>query len=377
MEGFAFLATPNIKKSDIDFENVNYISKFRFDESPDLKLQIGDVLLAKDGSTLGVANCIRTLPRSATVNGSIAIIRPKTVHPLYLMYWLQSEQIQSKIQQLKDGMGVPHLFQADIRKLPIPVLPIEEQRRIADFLDDRVTRIDQIIAARISQKNAIRSLWRSTLDAELKGAGELRRLAWLLQLGAVGVVVNPSSYFRDEGVPFVHGYNVRDGYIDLSDVKRMSPEDSVQLGRSQLRQGDVLVVRAGYPGRAAVVPIDLEGGNCASVLVLRPGPELLPEWLASFFNSPLGRSEVERVQYGAAQGVLNLSDAQAMAIPLPSLNEQRRKLGRLDKRRQRLSAGAQALDRQIATLKQYKKSLIGAAVSSELDVSTAGSGIPR
>ena len=74
-EGYAFLSTPNIKSNEIDFEDVNYINEFRFEESPELKLQIGDVLLAKDGNTLGITNVVTELPRAATVNGSIAVIR--------------------------------------------------------------------------------------------------------------------------------------------------------------------------------------------------------------------------------------------------------------------------------------------------------------
>lgn len=52
-DGFAFLSTPNIKGQSIDFENVNFITQNRFDESPEIKLRKGDILLAKDGSTLG------------------------------------------------------------------------------------------------------------------------------------------------------------------------------------------------------------------------------------------------------------------------------------------------------------------------------------
>ena len=61
-EGYVFLATPNIKSGEIDFENVNYINKHRYEESPELKLHLGDVLLAKDGMTLGITNIVRDLP---------------------------------------------------------------------------------------------------------------------------------------------------------------------------------------------------------------------------------------------------------------------------------------------------------------------------
>lgn len=49
---YVFLSTPNIKGQKIDFEDVNYITKERYEESPEIMLQVDDVLLAKDGSTL-------------------------------------------------------------------------------------------------------------------------------------------------------------------------------------------------------------------------------------------------------------------------------------------------------------------------------------
>jgi type I restriction enzyme S subunit len=118
--GYAFLATPNLKGRHIDFENVNYITEERYEESPEIMLQEGDVLVAKDGSTLGISNIVRTLPRPATVNGSIAVIRPKAgIDSVFLYYFFQSHLTQSTIQRLKDGMGVPHLFQADLRKFSV------------------------------------------------------------------------------------------------------------------------------------------------------------------------------------------------------------------------------------------------------------------
>jgi type I restriction enzyme S subunit len=42
-QGFIFLATPNIKGNEIDFENVNYITEERYKESPEIMLEVGDV----------------------------------------------------------------------------------------------------------------------------------------------------------------------------------------------------------------------------------------------------------------------------------------------------------------------------------------------
>src|ERR1700682_1776015 len=74
-QGYIFLSTPNLKGEDIDFENVNYITKERYEESPEIMLREGDVLMVKDGATLGIVALVKSLPAPATVNGSAAVIR--------------------------------------------------------------------------------------------------------------------------------------------------------------------------------------------------------------------------------------------------------------------------------------------------------------
>ena len=146
--GFIFLATPNIKGIDIDFENVNYINEQRYEESPEIKLREGDVLLAKDGSTLGIVNVIRRLDRPSTVNSSIAVITPhQNLHGIFLYYLFQSSFMKNIIEITKGGMGVPHLFQEDINKFRIPMPPFHEQVSIATHLDRQTAKIDALTDA--------------------------------------------------------------------------------------------------------------------------------------------------------------------------------------------------------------------------------------
>ncbi len=46
---------------------------------------------------------------------------------------------------MKGGMGVPHLFQADLRKFVVLMPPLTEQDKIANFIDEETTKIDALI----------------------------------------------------------------------------------------------------------------------------------------------------------------------------------------------------------------------------------------
>ena len=177
-EGFIFLSTPNIKNRHIDFDNVNYITKERYLESQEIMLEVGDVLIAKDGSTLGTTNVVRNLPAPATVNSSIAVLRPKPNLNSSFLYWIMvCHYTQSIIQQVKDGQGVPHLFQADLRQFWIWLPSYEEQRAIAAFLDREAARVDALIEKVKKSSALLREYRTSLISAAVTGKIDVRKEA--------------------------------------------------------------------------------------------------------------------------------------------------------------------------------------------------------
>jgi type I restriction enzyme S subunit len=314
--------------------------------------------------------------------------------PRFLYYACRSDGFVDEVVARSAGVSYPAINPTELGSIGVPCPAIDTQRRIADFLDDQVARIDNIIAARRNQiafadlqRRSIQSdavsgaLRRTTKRHRLLGQvasdWPIRRLNDVVSRVGVGVVVNPSSYFVDDGVPFIHGGNVRDGSFDLSDVKQISQSDSALLWRSRLQRGDVVVVRAGYPGRAAVVPDYLDGANCASVLLIKPGAAALPHWIELFFNSPQGRAQVSLAQYGAAQEQINVGHVVDFVLPIPPTTEQQEAIDANATANAELTHLTNLASRQVGHLSEMKRSLITAAVTGEFDVSTAdGSRVP-
>jgi type I restriction enzyme S subunit len=143
----------------------NYVTFERYVESPELMLKEGDILLTKDGSTLGTTNIVTNLSASGTVNSSIAIIRLKRgFDNKYFYYQIRSNYIQNTIQLKKDGMGVPHLFQKDINNFIVLIPPLEEQRDIVSFLDKKATFIDKKIELLNRKINSYKDLRKTIIN---------------------------------------------------------------------------------------------------------------------------------------------------------------------------------------------------------------------
>lgn len=175
-EGYIFLSTPNIKNNEIDYENVNYITEERYLESPEIMLENGDVLLVKDGSTLGIVNIVRNLPRPTTVNSSIGVLKNKSslLFEKFLYYFLLSHYSQNIINRIKGGMGVPHLFQADIKKFVVLLPDKNEQKRIVECLDEQTHKIDTSIKKEIQRIELLKEYRQSIISEVVTGKVDVR-----------------------------------------------------------------------------------------------------------------------------------------------------------------------------------------------------------
>lgn len=379
-EGYVFLATPNIKSESIDFHNVNYISEYRYNESPELKLQPGDVLLAKDGNTLGITNIVRELPRPATVNGSIAVLRPFDIEPRFLRYSLASGTTQDLIGAIKGGMGVPHLFQWDIKRLPVALPPFGEQQRIADFLDAEIARIDRLQAARARQLATLEELAASKISSVVPARDDAPfvRLGYLAAIQS-GVTVDSN---RDSGttaitLPYLRVANVQDGHVNLESITEITVPRAVAQG-ARLRNGDVLMTEGGdldKLGRGTVWRDEIK--ECLHqnhVFAVRPDQsKILPDYLALMTRTAYARAYFESTGTKTTNlASTSSSKIRDFRIPLVSLPNQISICRETDAWLEDAAKAQSALSRQRGLLSERRQALITAAVAGQIDVTTAG-----
>ena len=142
------------------------------------------------------------------------------------------------------------------------------------------------------------------------------------ELITVGVVVRPTQYYEREGIPALRSANIREAGIDDSNMVFISAKSNAALSKSQLRTGDVLTVRTGYPGTSAVVSQKYDGANCIDILLTRPSNKVSPLYLCAWINSSFGKSQVLRDQGGLAQQHFNVGDLRNLLVAIPAKVEQ-------------------------------------------------------
>ena len=138
----------------------------------------------------------------------------------------------------------------------------------------------------------------------------------------VGHVGSMASEYVETGVPFLRSKNVEPFGVDWNDMRYVSPGFHQRLKKSALSPGDVVIVRTGKPGTAAVIPNSLPEANCSDLVIVRPGPDLDARYLVYYLNS-LAVHHVNAHLVGAVQQHFNVSSARKLRMRLPPLPEQK------------------------------------------------------
>jgi len=235
----------------------------------------------------------------------------------------------------------------DFARVSIDLPSMREQDRIAEVLDatdDAIRASERVIAKLELIKHG---LFRDLLTRGITEHGALRdplqhpeqfsdtalgllpsdwRVASCRDLCreiVVGIVIRPTQWYADSGVPVLRSANVREDGIDLADLTFMSPASHRALAKSAVSPGDVVTVRTGNPGATAVIPDSLREANCVDIIISRSGPSLLPQYLSTWVNAPIGKEQVLAKQGGLAQQHFNVREMKNLLVAVPSLSEQR------------------------------------------------------
>ena len=318
------------------------------------------------------------------VSTAYTVIEPlATADPNFFRWVLKSppyiQTLSSSLEQLRDGQSVKF---GDFAAIPLPLPPIDEQRRIADFLDDRVARIDQIIPARRAQIWSLDDAARATL-AERMLLGEeqvpLRHLILDERLGLWGSEVGED----DVDVYVARVADFERAEFRLGDVPTVRSAAAAQIATRALRHGDVLLERSGgtniNPVGCPAFVEDPAPNTVSSNFVsrLRPVADADGRYLSLLLGALYATGQ-QRPHANQTTGIQNLDTTSYLhvRIPIRCPAEQVSLAQKVDNALSGIRGQQRQLRESAALLEEYKHSLITAAVTGEIDVTAAGSGLP-
>ena len=244
---------------------------------------------------------------------------PNVLLPELVPFILQSEGFYDYAVKTSAGSLSPRTNWTHLANYEFPLPPVDEQRRIADLLwaaDDSLRKIEDLLDSLSQLKNSV---------AQSSFVITNERLEAYLADATVGIVVKPESLYEksSDGFPVLMAENVNNGNLSKEVIQRITSKAQEQYKKSKLKAGDVVVTRRGVNlGRAAVVDEFHAGWNTIDLLIFKCAPNLLPDYLVGYLNSPIGQSLITAYSSGTAIPFLGINTIKKIPISVPNLEKQ-------------------------------------------------------
>lgn len=363
--GIPLFRSQNVLNGGFLMEDIAYISEDVDEAMKGTRVKPGDVLLNITGASIGRCYYTSNDFLRGNVNQHVCIIRPKRriANPAYLHYCLISDQGQEQIDLTQTGVNREGLTIEEIKNFSFDIPSKEEQQRIVDYLDAKLSAIDKRMAVLEKQQDAYARLKKSMIHQ------------------AVTRGLNPNVRLKDSGIEWLG----------------MIPEHWEELHLKNcvaINNGcdyKAIEVDDGYPviGSGGVFAYASEKMYEGEVLFLgRKGTIDKPMYYngsfwsvdTMFFAIPKKNAICKYLYYCATQfPFVKISTATALPsmtqkelyqlpIMLPPLAEQCAIAAYLDEKCTKIDAAIENIGKQIEASKRLKRAVINEAISGKTTI---------
>ena len=247
----------------------------------------------------------------------------------YLSYFLRSPRTLAQITERSSGARMPRADMDFVLSLPIDVPPLNKQRRIVDLLTHaegivRLRREAQQKAAELIPAIFIDMFGDPATNPKGLSVVPLSDVAEVISGVAKGRKLAPAESVE---LPYMRVANVKDGHLDLSEVKTIEIKRS-EVAKLLIQPGDLLMTEGGDPdklGRAALWAGEID--TCVHqnhiFKVRSDRSHLVPAYLRSLVGSSYGKAYFLSVAKKTT-GIASINKTQLSAFPvvLPPLGHQ-------------------------------------------------------
>lgn len=345
-------------------------------------LQAHDVIVTKDSeepTDIGIPAYVPSSLPGVVCGYHLAVLRPsdERLYGGYLHWALQSAEVKAYYSTAATGISRYALGIGDLGMTPIHVPSRTEQVRIANFLDEQTARIDALIAEK-ERLMVLLSEQRLSIAERVmadSASGTKAKLGFHADFLA-GYAFPSDEFSRDESdIPLLRGVNVAPASIRWDDVVYWRRDYDTSLERFRLQAGDVVfgMDRPWISSGARVAMIDADSAGAfllQRVCRLRGGSKMRQRFLFYALSSDAFRQSIEVDLTGVS--VPHISPEQVLGFKVPVLTpeEQDVRCAEADRQTEALQGLATHTDGLLNRLREYRSSLISAAVTGQLDLST-------
>ena len=301
--GAISLSPSNIVDGVMDLSKCTYISWEKYEESPEIKIAPNDIVIVKTGNSYGRTAIIRNVEHPMTLNPQFVVLKDIQINPVYLAYFLKTDEFQKQIYGIVGGSAIPTLSQEDLASLIVRVPNENIQNTIADILDSLDGKIElnkQINDNLEAMAKQLYDYWFVQFDfpneegKPYKSSGgamvwneklkrEIPSCFEVVNMGNLCDFRNGINYSKDETGNDYQIVNVRNIsssriLLDGEDFDVITVPTS-KAGNYVLKPDDIIIARSGCPGSTRLLLSPANTLFCGFIICCSPNDSSMRNYL--------------------------------------------------------------------------------------------------
>ncbi|EII5634773.1 restriction endonuclease subunit S [Vibrio cholerae] len=376
-----------ISTGHINMDKTGFVDPNSISES--FKLDAGDLLLSHINSLSMVGNVAQVQPNDFLFHGMnlLRIIPKESISSKYLFWQLKSDYSRKLIESVaKPAINQASVSTESLKALQMLLPSIEEQQKIANFLDHETAKIDTLIAKQEKLIELLKEKRQAVIshavtkglnpDAPMKDSGvewlgevpehwviKSYRYACKIYRGKFGHRPRNDPAFYDGEYPFIQTGDVARAGKYIKDYKQTLNEKGIGVSQ-KFPVGTLMMAIAANIGDTAILGFEAYAPD--SVVGFKPKADIDLEFLRYSFMAAFPALEQTSTQ--STQANLNVDRIGAVQASFPSISEQREIVAYLDTLLEQYDDIESKSQKSIELMKERKTALISAAVTGKIDV---------
>lgn len=260
------------------------------------------------------------------------------LNPEFAKYVFRSHNVRKQIIRTANGVTRFNVSKSKMKNVRIPVPPLEVQSEIVKILDnftELTTELTMELTTELTARKKQYEYYRNRL-LTFDTASHIKKV----KLGDVAKVTKLAGFEFTKYVTYVEkghiialrGLNVKNGNLDLCDVKYIDGSDLSKLERSKLHVGDMLFTYVGTIGQVALIDKEDTYYLAPNVALIRADKNvLLPEYMRFYFQSSLfWDTQIKRLLQSSSMKNIPMEKIRKFELLVPPIDVQRRLVHVLD-----------------------------------------------
>ena len=306
--GAISLSPSNIVDGIMDLSKCTYISWEKYEESPEIKIAPNDIVIVKTGNSYGRTAIIRNVEHPMTLNPQFVVLKDIQINPVYLAYFLKTDEFQKQIYGIVGGSTIPTLSQENLANLIIRVPNDNIPNTIADILDSLDGKIElnkQINDNLEAMAKQLYDYWFVQFDfpneegkpykasgGEMVWTDKLKRKIpscfEVVNMGKLCDFRNGINYSKDETGNDYQIVNVR----NISSSRILLDEEdfdviTVPTSKAEnyvLKPDDIIIARSGCPGSTRLLLSPANTIFCGFIICCSPNESSMRNYLVYYLK---------------------------------------------------------------------------------------------